>query len=100
MGEGKDKSAPRTVVKPAWPLEIRTERKKCNVPQRRLPLLTFQVKREREREREREPKKNGALHGIEEGFFVVTPLVVHFEVKKHGIRWGGVVNLLLRVFLS
>merc|ERR1711977_211816 len=50
MGEGKDKSAPRTVVKPAWPRKIRTERKKCNVPQRRLPLLTFQVKRERERE--------------------------------------------------
>merc|ERR1712072_342594 len=44
-----------------------------------------------------EREKDGALHGTEEGF-VVKPLV-HFEVKKHGIRWG-VVNLLLRVFLS
>merc|ERR1711977_430865 len=98
MGEGKDKARRAPSSSQRGLFKIRTERKKCNVPQRRLPLLTFQVKRERERERERE--RDGALHGIEEGFFVVTPLVVHFEVKKHGIRWGGVVNLLLRVFLS
>merc|ERR1711977_508948 len=46
MGEGKDKARRA----PSSSFKIRTERKKCNVPQRRLPLLTFQVKRERERE--------------------------------------------------
>merc|ERR1711977_712478 len=56
MGEGKDKARRA----PSSSFKIRTERKKCNVPQRRLPLLTFQVKRERERERERESQKKMA----------------------------------------
>merc|ERR1711904_726290 len=51
--EGKDKARRA----PSSSFKIRTERKKCNVPQRRLPLLTFQVKRERERERERAKKR-------------------------------------------
>merc|ERR1711977_302277 len=57
MGEGKDKARRAPSSSQRGLFTIRTERKKCNVPQRRLPLLTFQVKRERERERERERAK-------------------------------------------